>query len=207
MDTKVLLNLIDDLLREEGEKDINTKLQELINYIDQSRQASVDNAISINQAVSDITKICTSSFTNQLTRSYTKIFTSIDGHQHFGDNFSDKLKDIFSDNQYNLPNIVSEIQKLITERKDFIIRIQSISDNLTKLGIEAHFFTSDIYEIGVIIPDKKDLHLATTIEKQIHNWNFTFKIISEVTGHEVGETKIDRVAEALRFKDTLTANK
>lgn len=195
MDTKILLNLIDDLLNEDAKNDINTKLVELMSLISQSRQSNSPNTDTIDILIKGIEEICSKSFVNSITKSQLKIFTAINGDEFFGSDFDYVIKDIFSDNQYNLQKLIDELQKLLTERKAYIEKLTLIKENLNELGIESHYFTDEIYEIGVIIPDKKNLHTTDFLEKHIHNWNFVFKTLCEVTGKDIVDTKIDRVSE------------
>lgn len=195
MDTRVLLNLIDDLVKEETKHNLNSKIAELISGLTQSRQSDASNSDIINSLVTQIKTFNKESFTNLLTRSQTKVFEAIEGHEYFGTNLNYRIDDILSDNQYNLQKIIVELQKIMSEREKFIANITSIQEKLTDLGIEPHYFTEEIYEVGVIIPDTKNLHDAPVIEKQIHNWNFVLKTLNELTGNEVQDIKIDRVSD------------
>ena len=62
MDTGVLLNLIDDLIKEETKHDLTTKLRELISALSQSRQQNANISESINTTISQLKTTCQDSF-------------------------------------------------------------------------------------------------------------------------------------------------
>lgn len=195
MDVSILLNLIDDLLREETSSPLKTRLDTLMTNINQSKQGGVETGETITKSMKEISDISSKSVTNSLTRSYQKILNTIEGQEYFGDKLQSNINTILIGNQYNISYIETKIKSFQEKRNAFLQTIKSIQNSLIKLGLSAHYHTEEIYEVGVIIPDKDNLHTTPLIEKQIHNWNFVFRTLSEIKGQEAIDSKIDRVSE------------
>lgn len=193
MDTGILLTLIDDLLEDEKSYTINSHLNNLKTGLTQSKsnQANAGKLIADNMA--KIKENATAGFYDRFTRSYFKTLEEIGGTGYFGESLLLKIDEIFEKEQYSIDNQIKSITKLHTDRVAFIKKLTETKANLEFLNLEQHYHTDETYEIGIIIPDKDNLHYAKSLENSIHNWNLIIKGLSELTGNGTEDIKIERV--------------
>lgn len=194
MDVGILLNLIDDLLREERNQKLNDKLSKLADLIKDLIANPAKDLADIDKLTDEIKNLIDKSIAFEFTPSVIKVFETINGDQYFGRGFKKRVEEVFL-NKFVLSTAIENLKKLQVERKEFIERIDAIQGNAELLGLKPYYHTDEVYEIGVLIPDKENLSKVNVIEKQLHNWDFVLKNLSEITGLPVEDTKIHRVSK------------
>lgn len=193
MDTGILLRLIDDLIDDENNFKINGNLNNLKTGLRQSKSNQANAGKLIADNINAIKENATNGFYSRFTRSYFKTLEEIGGLNFFGENLISKIDEIFTKEQYSIDNQINEITQLYIDRVAFIKKITETKTNLDFLNQKSHYHTDEVYEIGIIIPDKYNLHYADSLENSIHNWNLIIKGLSELTGNGTENIKIERV--------------
>jgi len=193
METGLLLTLLDDLIEDETDNNINTYIQTLKNGLTQSKSNQPNAGKLISENIKNIKENAGKGYYERFTRSYFKALEEIVGTQFFGENLIKKINSIFETEQYSIDNQIKEIQLFHKERVAYIKKIKETKANLEFLKLEQHFQSEDIYEIGIIIPDQKNLHYAKELENSIHNWNLIIKSLNEINGNGTEDIKIERV--------------
>lgn len=193
MDTGILLRLIDNLIDDENDFKINGNLNNLKTGLTQSKSNQANAGKLIADNINAIKENATNGYYSRFTRSYFKTLEEIGGLDFFGENLMSKIDEIFTKEQYSIDNQIKEITQLHKDRIAFIKKITETKTNLDFLNQKPHYHTDEVYEIGIIIPDKDNLHYADSLENSIHNWNLIIKGLSELTGNGTEDIKIERV--------------
>jgi len=194
MDTGILLNIIDDILKDEKSYEIQAKLAALKNFLTQSKTQSKARD-SINTTIDELKEKLTSGHYDRFSNSYFKAIKHMKGSKYVGESMIAEIDKIFLQDKYSVTNQIKKLDTLINARKKFYDNLKTVKDSLATINFKPHYHSLSIYQIGIIIPDKGDLHYATYLENAIHNWNLIIKGLRELTGAEVEEIKIERVQE------------
>jgi hypothetical protein len=184
MDASKLLNIILDLTSD-TEKSINDTLNTLINNINSNQP----NEISIN--LSKLKEYFDESISNEYNPSNLKIINSIGASDYFGSKGIQKLEEILNKNSYNVQKTVDDLQKYLQERTEFLTLIDTTSENLQKLKIQAHFHNDNTFEIGLLMPIELTENKISNLTKELNHWDKVFKTLNEITTGSVEDTKIN----------------
>lgn len=192
MEIGILLNLIDDLIKEEERVKTNTDLNNLKTYLTQSKSNNATAKANIDKTIKKLTKNSGSSLANELNTTDSKSLKEINGSNLIGNEFQDRINKIFEEHKYSIDSLIAEIEKIRLERVSFFEKIKVTHTSLKGIGLKEYYNTEDLYEVGIIIPEG-DLKFAPEVEKIIHNWNFIVKTISELVNNDFSDIKIHRV--------------
>lgn len=186
MESGRLLTVLHDLYNEDDQ--IDALLKELVGLLGKSNEPTIGDQIS--QKTNELFTLLDSSNTNSYSVSNQKILKDIGGDIYFGSKAKSHIQQILGQDGFNIAGIVAKLNEYIKGRDTFNEVANDTESNLEELKISAIFPEDDKYEIGVIIPDKEDFAEIPKIEKQLHNWNFVFKTIGEITRKDTSNCKI-----------------
>lgn len=193
MNTIVLLRLLGDIINDENVFSINESLNNLKNGLTQSKANQPKAAKLIEDSINAIKENAIKGYYDRFTKSYIKSLDEIGAKELFGENLLYKIDSIFEKEQYSIDNQIRDITKLHTDRVAFLKKIKETITGLKFFNLDAEYHILDLYEIGIIIPDKDDFHYANSLENTIHNWNLIIKCLTEVTGNGTEDIKFKRV--------------
>lgn len=187
MDASKLYNITFDLVRENKTLKYDEAISSIINGL------SANNSENIKVSFNTFETLSKNSFVNRLSPSNYKIYLLIDAHKYFGLDGFNWVNSILTDNSYNNPKIISELQIYQQKRNEFINTITALNNSFKKLEIDLHFYSDDSYELGLIFPESVTKNSLNQISKEFNKWDQILRTIHEIKGEKPTEIKIDFV--------------
>lgn len=192
MDTNKLIYIGQQILNEEAQFNFQQSISLLRDQYTNSK-GDPNLGPHIQGQLNNISTQSSTSSVNELTTSSTKILSLIAGQNYCGIGVNASIEEIIKSNQFNIDNIVAQLNQYISYRQEFLTRITTLINTLTQLNISIET-NNELYELGILIPDKNELTTIPKIEKHIHNWNILLKQLSELTGQGNADIKISKVS-------------
>lgn len=193
MDASKLFNVISDLNRN-SPNEVSDKIQEFINAVPSGNLEQLD---AIKHELAQLIK---PSIVNNYSASNLKILTHIGGIDFYGNNVLHKIETILNIPYYNVNSLIAELNKFLAERNKFVSNISGASSNLYALNIDAHYFTENIYEVGILMPENVTHNKISYITKSLNRWDRIFRDFKELVGEDIEDTRIDFVSNgSLQF--------
>lgn len=153
MNTERLHSLTLHLVKANEKHNFINLLQNVENtYIRAVQQPSPENASAFNDAKGALRKAAVEFPLGNLSPSRRKLLEAIGGSNYYGDNLTRRLDDIV-DSADTPSNAITEIRQLRSGMQQFLATVQTLSENLTKLGVVAEDIPTDSAEIEVLIPE------------------------------------------------------
>lgn len=186
MDASKLLNILLDLTSD-SEITITETLNTLTNNINsnQSKEIAI-NLKKLKDQFSD-------AILNEYNPSNLKIVESIGASDYFGLTGFQKLENILNKNSYDIQKTVTDLQKFIQIRTEFVTLINSTCDNLKKLNVVPHFHSDDTFEVGLLMPKELTDNKIINVTKELNHWDKVFKTFKELTSGSTDDTEINFV--------------
>lgn len=192
MDSHKLIYLGQQILAEENDFAFQQKITDLRDLYSQSK-GDPNVGPNIEGQLRHLTDTVNASPVNDLQISYAKIQAQTNGDKYTGNGIIASIEEIIRSNQFNIDNIVNQLNTYINQRQEYITRISTLVSTLSQLNI-TYTPNTELYDLGILIPDKNELTTIPKIEKQLHNWNILLKQLSELTGQGAADLKISKVS-------------
>ena len=166
--------------------DITSLLNNIENAYTQSvKNPDPKNAQTFKDALEALRATVTGYQVSGISPSRRKILSAIGGLDYYGDALVHHIEDIISTST-TPSDVLAGIQNLRSTVDDFFLTIQSIDDNLAKLGIEIEAIPSDSAEIEILIPESIiDGNLKEFVKETQHIETAISDIREVVTGNRI----------------------
>jgi hypothetical protein len=194
MDVEKLLNVLYDIRHDEEELTFQKKFDQLLPVFSSNRPQNKSEGEFIKQIFTEIENAFLESIVNNYSPSNYNIVKEIGGEIFLGETGWKYFKTLSENENYNYPILIQNLKKYIKERSVFIAKVNETCLGLKEMGFEPHFYNSEIYEVGIIIPSEDKFMELPHVEKQLHQWNQIFKTLDEITGDEVSDAKLSKVS-------------
>ena len=199
MEAEKLMNVLEDIINEITNTDIQGEINILINSIQQNQSKDVDSSLG------NIKKFFTNSTFNEYSLSNYKILEYIKGDKYYGNSGWDNFNEILNKTPYDNNQTIANLQKYVKDRSEFIVIVTPIRDNFKKLKIDPHFYSDNIFEMGLLIPEKVSENKIKFLIKHLSKWDRLIKTAKELTGQGVIDTKLTMINKgSLEFFSELT---
>lgn len=192
------LNVLDDLNREEQTREIDKKLQDLVNVFNQ--MSNNQNNANLSKKLETSLEKVLHEFDNSIIDSFSisdfKIAQEIQVVDYFGQLGMQKIENIIEKDAYNPAKISEELSQFKTQRLNRIKTIKSIQDNLQELGFKPYYRIDNIYEVGLLFSSlATDNQEIPIIARKLNKWNNILKTINEILGNSPENAKIKYVSD------------
>lgn len=192
MEAEKLLIIGNELSKEEANFNFQSTIASLRDLYGQSK-ANGGLGPQIDELLKKISSDSSKSEVNNLPISFQRILGSIGGSKYVGTGIFESIESIIRTNPYNIDNVVGLINQYLEERNDFLNKTKSLNSLLETFHIVISSST-ELYDIGILIPNKGELTSIPNIEKNLHSWNTLLKQLAEITGEETTDIKIHKVS-------------
>ena len=194
MEVSKLYNLTDEIVRKEGESEIDTLFGQILTSLT-TLKSNPNNPTILETYEKNKTSLITKlreSELNELTPSNLKIAHNIGAVAYIGNTLADNIENLLSINSFNITAVVTEFQKLQTEREEYFSNLTTLNDIFKSFKIKMHWWNdSDSYEIGIMVPTGiTNDHRIPKVTKHLNKWNQIIKDFNEVTGSHTDDIKI-----------------
>ena len=187
MEAEKLMNVLEDIINENTNTNIQDEINILINSIQQNQSKDVDSSLG------NIKEFFTNSTFNEYSLSNYKILEYIKGDKYYGNSGWDNFNEILNKTPYDNNQTIANLQKYVKDRNEFIVIVTPIRDNFEKLKIDPHFYSDNIFEMGLLIPEKVSENKIKFLIKHLSKWDRLIKTAKELTGQGVIDTKLTMI--------------
>jgi len=180
MNTERLRSLLGLLIAANHKHNFIALLQDVESAYTQSVQSpSPENATVYNHALEALRVAAHEFPIGSLSASRRKTLEAIGGSVYYGEGLALRINEIVTGSD-TPSNAVAAIQDLRSKAKDFFPTVQTLDDNLNKLGVGVEDIPTDSAEIEVLIPELMvDGHLNGLV-KETQSLDGVFSDIREV---------------------------
>lgn len=194
MEITKLYNLTDEIVLNEGTAKFDESFNKIVNSLN-TLKSNPNNPTVLEQFQKDkdlLIKSLRNSSLNVLTPSNLKIAQEIGADKYFGVTLAESIDNVLSINNFNISAVVTEFNKLKTEREKYISNLKSLNDIFKSFGLDMHWWSDKSkFEIGLLIPSGlTDDNEIPKVTKHLNKWNQIIKDFNEITGHDSQDTKI-----------------
>ncbi len=147
------------------------------------------NAQAFNDTIQALNATAEAFPISRLSPSRRKILEAIGGTDYYGDNLLSRINDIIS-NSSTPSEVLQKIQVFRSKLTDFYPNIQSLDDNLTKLGIVVEEIPRDSAEVEIFIPHSVASGHLDNLRKEARFLNHIISDFQEIATTHRGPLEI-----------------
>lgn len=192
MDVSKLLNVLEDINNSDETKSdlIATLIQNIASNL----------TTEITTTVEKIRNEFNNSSINDYNSSNLEILSKIGANKFIGKLGLIEFEKVLTANTYNTQKTVENLQKYLTERKDFAELVSKTEENLTTLKFKSYYHVNDKFEVGLLMPTEYTNKKIKTITKELNHWDKVFKTLKELSGENPEDTELNFVSNgSLQF--------